>query len=96
MTAAAHILVSRFPGYVTPGALPLLPAVITLHHHQLVPGAWIVFRWFDDGETHHQAAPQFCATLGDALDLVPDGYELDWSCPADFAPICYRLTQVAV
>lgn len=90
------ILVSRFPGYVTPGALPLLPVAVSLHPHRLKPGTWIVFRWFVDGDRpHHQSAPEFCTTLEDALELVPDGYALDLSCPEEFAPICYVVYQPA-
>lgn len=93
MTATAEtILVSRFPDAITPGALPILPTAITLHRHWFKPGTWIVYRWFAAGDLV-QAPPVYADTLGEALELVPDGYELDWTCPEDFAPICYRLPE---
>lgn len=87
------VLVSRFPDAITPGALPILPEVITLHRNWLKPGAWIVFRWFGAGDLI-QVPPVFADTLEEALEVVPDGYVLDWDCPEDFAPICYRLQEV--
>lgn len=95
MTAAAGeaILVSRFPDAVTPGALPLLPNVVSIHPHRLNTGMWIVFRWFDDGHVLHQAPPEFCDTLEQARALVPSVSYAQTPCPDDFAHEMYVLPK---
>jgi hypothetical protein len=81
------VLVSRFPDRITPGALPILPELVTIHSSRL--GGCIVFRWFDDGGELQQMHPEFCCSIPAARELIPDGYELV-DCPADFALEAYR------
>lgn len=86
------VLVSRFPDAITPGALPLVPSAVTFHRDRLNPQRWIVYRWFDARGPHiEQSAPELFDALPEALAVVPPRYVLDWDCPEDFAPICYRL-----
>lgn len=83
------ILVSRFPESITPGALPLLPALVSIHDN-LLTGGFIVFRWFATGGEHfEQSVPEFYETLAEAWFRVPAGY-VATDCPADFARIAYR------
>lgn len=98
MTAAAAdtILLSRFPDAITPGALPILPAVVSLHPHRLQPGRWIVFRWFDIGGPHHeQSPPEFFDSLEEAWARVPGSYFAIPS-PTDFAPLAFAPALVVV
>lgn len=87
MTAVVTILVSRFPGYVTPGALPMLPELVSIHVK--VGGGFLLYRWFDGDEHLEQSAPEVHESLEDALLQVPSGYE-SVSCPEDFAYLVYR------
>jgi hypothetical protein len=87
-SARATILVSRFPGSITPGALPILPDAVTIHDRH--GGGFILYRWFDDGAEHlEQAAPEFHETLADAWLRVPAGY-VATPCPEDFARMAFR------
>lgn len=89
MTASATILVSRFPGYVTPGALPMLPDLVTIHDR--IGGGFILFRWYEAEEGDlQQGDPEFHDTLADAWMRVPAGYE-PTPCPSDFARMAFRV-----
>jgi len=84
-----RVLFSRFPDHITPGALPVMPALVSIHPHLLKPGTWIVFRWFNAGGPHHeQSAPEFYGSLAEAWFRVPAGYAAV-TCPDDFAHMAY-------
>ncbi len=94
MTAIARVLVSRFPGYVTPGALPILPELITIHD-DLLTGRILVFRWFktETGELE-QSAPERFESFADAwLRAIPTDYTAT-VCPEDFARAAYRRRNI--
>ena len=94
MTATATILVSRFPGTITPGALLMLPDLVSIHD-DLLTGGVLVFRWFavEGQEELEQSAPTRYATVTEAwLDVPPDYTAI--LCPRDFARIAYRRRAV--
>lgn len=83
------VFVSRFPDRITPGALPILPSVISIHDRH--GGGFIVFQWFDGAEPCEiQSVPHFCDTLTEAYESVPRTY-VPIPCPEDFGLMMYQL-----